>query len=70
MKGNVLKIAILGLVVILMPIYSIVLGQDGKSSYTISGSVTDEFTQESIPGATVMIKNTSIGVVTDMGGKF
>lgn len=70
MKGNVLKIAILGLVVILMPIYSIVYGQTENSTYTITGNVVDESTSESIPGVTVVIKSTTYGTVTDADGKF
>ena len=37
---------------------------------SISGSVTERSTSESLPGASVLIKGTSIGVVTDMDGKF
>ena len=66
MKGNLLKIIIFGIVFVLQTGISNVFGQDGKSSYTIAGKVTDEFTQESIPGATVMIKNTTLGAATDM----
>jgi TonB-linked SusC/RagA family outer membrane protein len=36
----------------------------------ISGTVTDQSTSESLPGASVVIKGTSKGVSTDMEGKF
>ncbi len=36
----------------------------------ISGTVSDRFTNESLPGATVVVKGTSKGVSTDMDGKF
>ena len=37
---------------------------------SISGSVSDRSTNESLPGATVLIKGTSNGAITDMDGKF
>jgi TonB-linked SusC/RagA family outer membrane protein len=37
---------------------------------TISGTVSDESTNESLPGATVVIKGTSKGTATDLYGKF
>ncbi|MCU0369864.1 MAG: carboxypeptidase-like regulatory domain-containing protein [Bacteroidales bacterium] len=37
---------------------------------SISGSVTDRSTGESLPGASVLIKETSIGSITDIDGKF
>ncbi len=37
---------------------------------TITGSVSDRSTNESLPGATVLIKGTSQGSITDMDGKF
>jgi len=37
---------------------------------SISGSVSDRSTNESLPGATVLIKGTSNGAITDMEGKF
>lgn len=39
-------------------------------SYKISGLVTDAITNEPLPGASVMIDNTSQGTVTDLNGKF
>ena len=37
---------------------------------SISGSVSDQSTNESLPGASVLIKGTTIGVTTDIDGKF
>jgi len=37
---------------------------------SISGAVTDRSTNESLPGASVMIKGTTIGSITDIDGKF
>ena len=36
----------------------------------ISGVITDANTQESIVGASVMVKGTSMGAVTDIDGKY
>ncbi len=37
---------------------------------SISGSVSDRSTSESLPGATVLVKGTAIGTTTDIDGKF
>ncbi len=37
---------------------------------SISGSVSDQSTNESLPGASVLIKGTTVGVTTDIDGKF
>jgi len=37
---------------------------------SISGTVSDRSTNESLPGASVLIKGTTIGVTTDIDGKF
>ena len=37
---------------------------------SISGTVSDRSTNETLPGASVMIKGTSIGSITDLDGKF
>ena len=37
---------------------------------SISGTVTDKSTNETLPGASVLIKGTSIGSITDIDGKF
>ena len=39
-------------------------------SITVTGSITDAQTQESVPGATVLVKGTTNGVVADMDGKY
>ena len=45
---------------------SVAFGQER----TISGSVTDRSTNESLPGATIQVKGTTTGAVTDINGKF
>ncbi len=45
---------------------TVVFGQERG----ISGSVSDRSTGESLPGASVLIKGTSIGSITDVDGKF
>jgi TonB-linked SusC/RagA family outer membrane protein len=37
---------------------------------TITGSVSDRSTNESLPGASVLVKGTSVGSITDIDGKF
>ena len=37
---------------------------------SISGSITDRSTNESLPGASVLVKGTSIGSITDIDGNF
>ncbi len=41
----------------------------GKEQYPVRGNVTDEF-GAGLPGATVILKNSSIGTVTDVDGNF
>lgn len=43
-------------------------GQDGKA--VIKGIVKDAATGETMPGATIIIKGTSIGVMADMDGRY
>ena len=40
------------------------------NTQTVVGQVVDADTQEPLPGANVLVKNTSLGVVTDMEGQF
>ena len=40
-----------------------------QQSITITGKVTDEF-GESVPSATIMVKGTSVGVVSDINGQY
>ncbi len=42
----------------------------GQSDFTVSGTVTDMATGKSLPGATVVIKSTTKGAVTDNNGYF
>jgi len=37
---------------------------------TITGTVTDQITKETLPGASVLVKGTTIGVSTDINGKY
>jgi TonB-linked SusC/RagA family outer membrane protein len=69
MKKSLIKIILLA-AIILLPMKSKVIAQDAKTSYTISGVVTEEGTDEPIPGATVMIKNTTYGTISDVDGKY
>ncbi len=50
-------------------INSLLPQQDGQNAYIISGTVTDE-QGNPLPGATVIIKETSVGSVSDVNGKF
>ena len=40
-----------------------------KTTYALRGNVTDDI-GDTIPGATVQIKNTNLGVVTDVSGDY
>jgi hypothetical protein len=44
--------------------------QNGEKEFTIHGKVVDEKTGEPLPGASVIIKGTSIGTVSDLKGEF
>ncbi len=52
----------------------LVLSFSGTSVFaqgrTITGTVTDQISQETLPGASIVIKGTSKGVSTDLNGKF
>lgn len=54
------------LIVVLMLTSSVLFAQ----TRTITGTVTDESTSESMPGATIMVKGTTKGTTTDMDGNF
>jgi TonB-linked SusC/RagA family outer membrane protein len=54
------------LFLLLSIIDSSVFGQER----TITGTVTDQMTNETLPGASVLIKGTTNGVSTDINGKF
>jgi len=53
------------LLIALVLMTHIIMGQN-----TISGIVIDNDTKESLPGVAVMVKGTSLGVITDLGGKY
>jgi hypothetical protein len=42
----------------------------GQGSGTIKGQITDQMTSESLPGANVVVLNTSIGSATDLDGSY
>ncbi len=46
--------------------FNVAFGQDRN----VSGTITDEATNESLPGASVVVKGTSKGATTDLDGKF
>jgi TonB-linked SusC/RagA family outer membrane protein len=54
------------LMLLLVTVGITVFGQE----ISISGTVSDRSTNESLPGASVMIKGTNLGSITDMDGKF
>ncbi|MDD4425542.1 MAG: carboxypeptidase-like regulatory domain-containing protein, partial [Mariniphaga sp.] len=62
-KGLKLKILLLFLAIMLQG--AAIYGQQ-----TVTGSVTDASSGEALVGATVVIKGTSIGTVTDVDGNF
>jgi len=71
MKNNLPRLQAIGwfksiLLLLLAIAGTAVFGQERS----ISGSVSDRSTNESLPGASVMIKGTSIGSITDIDGKF
>ncbi len=45
-------------------------GTTRAQAFKVTGIVSDADTKESLPGATVIIKGTTIGAVTDIDGKF
>lgn len=50
-------------------ITSLLINQTYAQNFTLSGKVIDE-NEESIPGASVLVKGTSKGVATDLNGEF
>lgn len=58
--------------ILLILIAGIVFSQDvsGQENRTIEGTIIDQQTLEPLPGATIMIENTSVGTTTDLNGKF
>ncbi len=48
---------------------SIKTSQAASEKFTVSGTVTDD-AGEGVPGVTVMVKGTTIGISTDMNGKY
>ncbi len=54
------------LIVVFMLTYSLLSAQ----TKTITGSVSDQSTGESMPGATIIVKGTTKGTTTDMDGNF
>lgn len=47
-----------------------VLGLSAQGDITLTGQVTDADSGEGLPGATVLVKGTSNGTITDMDGNF
>ena len=46
------------------------IGTSAQQQIKVSGKVTDPASKETMPGVTVMVKGTTIGVVTDMDGNY
>ncbi len=57
--------ALLGLVFLVL-----LSTQAFSQARTITGTVTDALTQETLPGASILVKGTTTGTVTDIDGKF
>jgi iron complex outermembrane receptor protein len=57
------KLLLAAIVVLLMPFVT-------KAQFTLSGSVSDRNAQTVLPGASIMLKNTSTGTTTDATGKY
>ncbi len=56
---------------LILPIFFLVcITQLGAQQLTVSGTVYDGTTNEVLPGATVLIKNTTTGTTTDFDGNF
>ena len=71
MKNNLPRLQAIGwfksiFLLLLVIACTAVFGQERS----ISGSVADQSTNESLPGASVLVKGTTIGVTTDLDGKF
>ncbi len=54
------------LLLLLAAAFNVASGQDRN----LTGTITDEGTNESLPGASVVVKGTSKGATTDLDGKF
>ncbi len=54
---------------LLMGMVLTTISLQGQTAYTITGKVTDE-NNEPVPGATVQLKNTTTGAVTDASGDY
>lgn len=52
----------------ILPLY--LAGSVFGQNLTITGTVTASITEEALPGATVLVKGTTIGTVTDIDGKY
>jgi len=69
MKKILLKIIFMA-AIIMLPKGSDALAQAANGAYVISGLITDQATGDPIPGAAVIVKNTTYGTVSDMDGKY
>jgi TonB-linked SusC/RagA family outer membrane protein len=49
---------------------ALLLGIGATQAQSVSGTVTDAATGESIPGANVLVKGTQLGTTTDLGGRY
>ena len=54
----------------LMLLFTLAVSTAFGQGRNISGTVSDQSTNESLPGATVLVKGTSKGTSTDFDGKF
>lgn len=66
--GRFLKHSSAMLLLIFLAVMQVTASQQARK--TITGSVIDAGTNESLPGATILEKGTSNGTITDVDGKF
>jgi TonB-dependent starch-binding outer membrane protein SusC len=57
-------------IILVFPLLFILLGISYSQGIAISGTVIDAGTEEPIPGVTIAVEGTSLGVVTDINGKY
>jgi len=69
MKNNLTKLTRLGLILAFLSVGVIANAQTDKL-FTIKGHVVDNFTNQVIPGVTVMVKGTTQGTYTDAAGNY
>ncbi len=54
----------------LIPLVLMAFMQTAQAQYTVTGTVTDAETGETLVGATILVKGTTVGTVADIDGKY